>query len=132
MPSLQEQIKQDLAVAIKSRDEKTKSALRVILGELNRQGNKTVKDEEVIRIVKKLIKAEQEVIHQTGDTDSSFIAVAQKYLPKMADSAEIKTWIAANIDFSKYKNKMQAMGEIMRYFGARADGNVVKSILREF
>ncbi len=132
MPSLQERIKQDLAAAIKSRDQDAKSALRVILGELNRQGAKVLKDEEVIRIIKKLIKAEQEVISQTGQSGSALLDVADKYLPRMAAADEIKAWIASNVDFSKYKHKMQAMGEIMRHFGARADGNMVKKILQQF
>ena len=37
----------------------------------------------------------------------------------------------ANIDFSQYKNKMQAMGLIMQHFGAGADGNRVKAVLQD-
>lgn len=49
----------------------------------------------------------------------------------MATDEEIITWINQNVDFSKFKNKMQAMGLIMKHFGATADGNTVKKILQK-
>ena len=35
-----------------------------------------------------------------------------------------------NIDFSQFKNKMQAMGVIMKDFGKTADGKLVNDILK--
>jgi uncharacterized protein YqeY len=129
--SLQERIKRDLTAAMKAKDEETKSALRVILGELSRSDRKTLSDEEVVKTLQKLIKAEKEVIEkQGGGADSAFLRVVEGYLPKMAGDDEIQAWIAANIDFSRYKNKMQAMGPIMKHFGAGADGNRVKAVLQ--
>jgi hypothetical protein len=55
----------------------------------------------------------------------------ENYLPKMATEAEIRSWIEHHIDFSKLKNKMQAMGQIMKHFGSAADGNAVKNILQQ-
>jgi len=49
----------------------------------------------------------------------------------MATEEDIREWITANIDFSQFKNKMQAMGMIMKHFGATADGNRVKEILQK-
>lgn len=129
---LQGQLKQDLAAAMKAKDEEKKSILRVILGELGRQSQKEIADGEIIKIIKKLIKSEKEVLAQSGagETDR-FIEVAESYLPSMAGEEEIRTWIGANIDFSAYKNKMQAMGPIMQHFGDRADGATVKKVLQE-
>jgi uncharacterized protein len=130
--SLQEQIKKDLAAAMKAKDDEKKSALRVIMGEFGRQAQKIINDEDVIKIIKKLVKSEREVLEKTGPAQSNrFIEVAENYLPQLADEADIKTWIAANIDFSDYKNKMQAMRPIMQHFGANADGNIVKKVLSE-
>jgi len=68
-------------------------------------------------------------ITELGDKlTSNKIVAAQKYLPKEAGSEEIEVWIKDNIDFSQYKNKMQAMGPIMKQFKG-ADGNIVKQIL---
>jgi uncharacterized protein len=130
--SLQEQIKKDLAAAMKAKDDATKDALRVIMGELGRQASKEISDDDVIKILKKLIKSEKEVLEKsTGAASDHFILIAENYLPRMAAEAHIKAWIAANIDFKDYKNKMQAMKPIMAHFGAAADGNLVKKVLSE-
>jgi uncharacterized protein YqeY len=130
--SLQEQIKKDLAAAMKAKDDEKKSVLRVIMGEFGRQAQKEIHDEEVVKIIKKLIKSEREVLEKSGASGSNrFIEVAENYLPQLAGETEIKSWIAANIDFSEYKNKMQAMRPIMQHFGTNADGNLVKKILGE-
>ena len=129
---LQEQIKKDLAAAMKAKDEEKKSILRVIMGEFGRQANKSLPDNEVVGIIKKLIKSEKEVLAQSGKAETNrFIEVAEAYLPKMADENDIKSWIAANVDFAQFKNKMQAMKPIMAHFGAAADGNLVKQILQQ-
>lgn len=128
--NLQTQIKKDLSAAIKARNENKKDTLRVILGEFGRLDKKELSDDEVVNILKKLIKSEKEVLEQKGEAaDSAFIRIIKNYLPKMATEAEITAWIQQNVDFSEFKNKMQAMGLIMKHFGATADGNSVKKIL---
>ena len=129
---LKEQIKQDLTAAMKAKDEKKKGALRVILGELSRLDKKELVDDDVFKILKKLIKAEKEVLQQKVErADDEFVKIAENYLPKMATEAEISRWIEQNIDFANFKNKMQAMGPIMKHFGTAADGNAVKEILQQ-
>jgi uncharacterized protein YqeY len=130
--SLQEQIKKDLAAAMKAKDDEKKSVLRVIMGEFARQAQKEIDDEDVIKIIKKLIKSEKEVLEKNGVAQSNrFIQVAENYLPQLATEDEIKSWITANVNFGDFKNKMQAMRPIMQHFGANADGNLVKKILSE-
>ena len=130
--NLQNQMKKDLSAAIKAKDEKKKDALRVILGEFGRLDKKELSDDEIVKILKKLMKTEKEVLEQKGETaDSEFIKVIENYLPKMATEEEITAWIHQNIDFSQFKNKMQAMGLIMNHFGATADGNFVKKIIQK-
>jgi uncharacterized protein YqeY len=131
--SLQDQIKKDLAVAMKAKDDEKKNVLRVIMGEFGRQAQKDVNDADVIKIIKKLVKSEKEVLEKTGAAPSNrFIEVAEGYLPQLANENDIKAWIAANINFADYKNKMQAMRPIMQHFGTNADGNMVKKILSEY
>ena len=116
---------------MKAKEDSRKDAIRVILGEFSRSGKKELSDEEVTGILKKLIKSENELLKQKGETTSNFIAVVESYLPQMVSREEIIAWIGENIDFSQYKNKMQAMGPILKHFGAAADGNAVKLILQE-
>ena len=129
--TIQEKIKQDLTAAIKAKDEAKKNALRVTMGEFGRSDKKALPDDDVIKILKKLIKSEKELLLQKGEAeDSPFIDVVAAYLPAMAGEAEIVAWIEGNIDFSQFNNKMQAMGPIMKHFGAQVDGNTVKQILQ--
>ena len=108
--TIQQQIKKDLMGAMKARDEDKKSTLRVIMGEFARADSKEISDDEVIKVLKKLIKSEKETLSQKG---------------------EIIAWVNGNIDLSQFKSKMQAMGPIMKHFGTRADGNAVRGILQK-
>ena len=130
--TIQEKIKQNLTLAIKAKDEETKNALRVAMGEFGRSDKKELPDDDVIKTLKKLIKSEKEMLLQKGEADNSpFIDILAGYLPQMAGEDEIIVWIKGNVDFSQYKSKMQAMGPIMKHFGANADGNTVKEILQK-
>lgn len=117
---------------MKAKDEKKKNALRVMLGEFSRLDKKEIGDDDGVKILKKLIKAEKEIIQKKGArADNEFVKIVENYLPKMATEAEIRSWIEQNIDFANFKNKMQAMGQIMKHFGTAADGNAVKEILQQ-
>ena len=129
--SIHEQIKKDLTTAMKAKDENRKSALRIILGEFARGDAKSLSDEEVVKILRKLIKSEQETLARAKkpEGESEYLRIVSAYLPDLADDDEIRKWITSNIDFASYKNKMQAMRDIMAHFGPRADGARVKAVL---
>lgn len=130
--SLQEQISAELKTAMKSRDRVKTDAVRVLIGEFQRQPEKELTDQQVAGIIRKLIKSEKELLAASGSGDSGFIGVLEGYLPKQADEEEIRKWIAENIDFSDFNNTMQAMKPIMAHFAGNADGNTVKKILQTF
>ncbi len=76
--------------------------------------------------VKKIVN---DKIQELGNKLTSYpIEIAQNYLPKQASEEEIIKWINENLDLSSFKNKMQAMGPIMKEFKG-CDGNIVKGIL---
>jgi len=128
--TLHEQIKKDLMLAMKEKDEGKKNTLRVLMGEFARSDKKELSDDEVINVIKKLVKSERETLRLSGaQNDNRYIEILEAYLPKMATDADIRAFIAEHIDFASYKNKMQAMKDIMNHFEARADGNQVKTIL---
>ena len=130
--TLQEQIKKDLKQSMKEKDESRTSAIRVLLGEFSRQPKKELSDAEVIAVVRKLIKSENETLAKSGEKSSAYIEVLESYMPRQPSEEEISGWIKANIDFSQYNNKMQAMKPIMTHFAGMADGNTVKKILQSF
>jgi uncharacterized protein YqeY len=122
----------DLIAAIKAKDVDKKEAIRIIIGEFGRQNEKELSDDQVIAIIKKLIKSERELLAAKGEEESEYIRVLESYLPKQATEEEIRAWIAANIDFSAFGNFMQAMKPVMQHFGAAAEGNLVKKVLSTF
>ncbi len=128
--SLQETIQAELTTAIKARDAARTGAVRILIGEFQRQPQKTLSDEQVIAIIKKLIKSERELLASAGQEISDFLMIMEGYLPRQASREEISDWIAANIDFSQFASKMQAMKPIMAHFGSAVDGNTVKDILQ--
>lgn len=129
---LQTQITADLKTALKSKDRVRTAAVRVLIGEFQRQPDKELSDQQVAGIIKKLIKSEKELLAASGQEDSGFIEILEGYLPQQASEEEIREWITAHIDFSEFNNKMQAMKPIMAHFAGNADGNTVKKILQSF
>lgn len=67
------------------------------------------------------------------DLTSMKIAVAYTYLPEISNATtdDILEFIKDNINFDDYKNKMQAMGPIMKEFDG-VDGNVVRRIIEGY
>jgi uncharacterized protein YqeY len=130
--SLQESLKEDLKVAMKARDTDRTGAIRILMGEFGRQKEKSLSDEQVISIIKKLIKSEQELLSAQGEEGSPFLTIMKEYLPRQASEEEIYAWIEKNIDFSLFGNRMQVMKPVMQHFGSAVNGNVVKKVLQSF
>ena len=145
--SLLEKIKQDLKTAMLSKNQKARNAMRQIMAEFPKltvpltleSGKKSTRlkkpeeitNDDIIGIINGLVKSEQTVLEIKKEATSEYLEILQLYLPKMVSREEIEAWIKENIDFSQYKNKMQAMGTIMKHFGKTADGKQVNQILQE-
>ncbi|MBU0676412.1 MAG: GatB/YqeY domain-containing protein [Proteobacteria bacterium] len=127
--SLQESIQADLKVSMKAKTEARTSALRVLIGEFQRQPGKELSDQDVQGIIKKLIKSEQETLARSGGQSSDYLVVLESYLPRPVDEDEIRRWIGENLDLAGFGNKIQAMKPIMAHFEGAADGNLVRRIL---
>ena len=127
---LQQSITAELQASIKNRDTARTGAVRILIGEFQRQPEKELSDEQVVGIIKKLVKSERELLAASGQKTSGFIDVMEGYLPRQVSEDEITEWIQENVDFSIFNNKMQAMKPIMAHFGSSADGNEVKNILQ--
>ena len=129
--TLQEKIQAELKVSIKAKDTARTGAVRILIGEFQRQAEKVLTDDQVIAIIKKLIKSEKELLASAKQESSDFLTIMESYLPRQASPQEIADWIAANIDFSTFVSRMQAMKPIMAHFGSATDGNTVKDILQK-
>ena len=144
---LLDKIKQDLKTAMLNMDQEARSAMRQIMAEFPKltvpltleSGKKSsrpkspeeITDDDIIGIINGLVKSEQTVLEIKQETTSTYLEILHLYLPTLVSREEIEAWIKENIDFSQYKNKMQAMGAIMKHFGKTADGKQVNQILQE-
>ena len=145
---LHDKIRADLKTAMLGKDLEVRNTLRMIISEFPKltvpltlkSGKKSTRlkkpeeitDDDVIGIIRGLSKSERTVLEATGQPSSDYLEILQFYLPQMLDRDEIVDWIKDNIDFSQFKNKMQAMGPVMKHFGKLADGKLVNQILKEW
>jgi hypothetical protein len=146
--SLLDKIKSDLKKSMLNKDAEVKSAMRLIKAEFPKltvpitleSGKKTTRlkkpeeitNDDIIGVIRGLVKSEHIVLEAKKEETSEYLQILESYLPKMATREEIIAWIKENIDFSEYKNKMQAMGAIMKHFGKQADGKLVNMILQQW
>ena len=146
MPLLKK-LKDDLKKAMLGKDNQVRDTIRIIMGEYPsltvpielESGKKTTRvkkpeeitNDDLLGIIRKLVKSEKTVLEIKKKDSSDYLIILESYLPKMATKEEITVWITENIDFSEFKNSMQAMGTIMKHFGKLADGNLVKQLLQE-
>ena len=146
--SLHDKLRADLKKAMLEKNEQVRNTLRLIMAEFPKltvpltleSGKKSTRlkkpeeitDDDVIGIIRGLSKSEQTVLEATGEKTSGYLDLLQTYLPKMVDQEVIVSWIKDNIDFSQFKNRMQAMGPVMKHFGKLADGKLVNQILKEW
>ena len=145
--SLLDKIKSDLKKSMLNKDAEVKSTMRLIKAEFPKltvpitleSGKKTTRlkkpeeitNDDIIGVIRGLVKSEHTVLEAKKEETSEYLQILESYLPKMATREEIMAWIKENIDFSQFKNKMQAMGTIMKHFGKTADGRMVNQILKE-
>jgi uncharacterized protein YqeY len=146
--SLHDKIKKDLKKAMLQKDPEVRNTMRLIMAEFPKltvpltlkSGKKTTRlkkpeeitDDDILGIIKGLVKSEQTVLDIKKEETSEYLEILQSYLPETASLEEIVAWIEANIDFSQFKNKMQAMGPVMKYFGKLADGKQVNQVLKDW
>jgi uncharacterized protein YqeY len=139
-------LRSDLKAAMLSKNEAVKNAIRIVMSEFptkitlpitlesGKKSSRPKREEEitnddVISVIMGLCKSEKQTLEFTKQPTSEYLQVLESYLPKMATEEEVLAWARENIDLSKFKSPMQAMGVIMKHFGKGADGNMVKKVL---
>ena len=146
--SLQDKLRQDLKLAMRTQNQTLRNTIRQIMSEffkltvpITLEGGKKstrpkkseeISNDDVIGIIQGLIKSEHIVLEVKKQTSSDYLKILETYLPQQATREEIVAWIQANVDFSQFKNRMQAVGTIMKHFGKTADGKLVSQILMEW
>ncbi|MDX1707440.1 MAG: GatB/YqeY domain-containing protein [Desulfobacterales bacterium] len=145
---LLDKLKADLKQSMLQKNVAARNAIRQIMAEFPKltvpitleSGKKSTRlktgeeitNDDIVGIIVGLTKSERMVLEAKGEESSEYLNILKKYLPRQADREEVIAWIKENIDFSDYRNKMQAMGTIMKHFGKQADGRMVNQILQEW
>ncbi len=146
--SLLDKLKADLKQSMLNKDVDARGAIRQIMAEFPKltvpitlesgkkstrlKANEEITDDDIVGIIQGLVKSERMVLEARNEESSAYLTILQLYLPRMASREEVIAWISDNIDFSEFKNKMQAMGLIMKHFGKQADGKMVNEILQKW
>ena len=129
--SLQSKLRQDMLVAMKSRDRDTVDLLRVAAGEFGREMNNGVElsDDRVLAILRKM---KENAIELGNDGE---VVILDKYLPQMLGEMQIKTIVGGIIQKNGYSG-MQDMGKVMgslktHPMAAQIDGKLSSTIVKE-
>lgn len=125
MNTLENKIQEDLVSAMKAHQENTVSALRLIKTAVqNEKVNGTyheLSDNDIVKIVQKLVKQHQESIDiytqagraELADKEQEEMAVLKNYLPSMLSEDELKTEIDKIFD-EVQPASMKDMGLVMK------------------
>ena len=131
MNNIEIKIRECIAEARKGKDTVRLGNLRIILGEFQRCKTKNISEMESVRILRRLEKLETEVlVLGLGEPTSEFLDTVREFLPTQIPEEALVLWIQNNIDFSKFKNKFEAVGVVMKSFPhGSVDGGILKNII---
>jgi uncharacterized protein YqeY len=143
--TLSEQVQKDMTAAMKARDERRLSTLRMMRSALkNKEIDKRapLDDRESRQILQTLIKQRKESIdafvkggrQELADKEQAEIVIIEAYLPQAVGEAEIAAAVKATIA-EMGSPTLKDMGNVMknvmaRFAGARVDGKQVSDTVK--
>jgi len=145
--SISEQIQKDMTAAMKARDERRLSTLRMVRAALkNREIDKraALDDREAMQVLGTLIKQRKDSVEQfskggrqdLADKEAAEITVIEAYLPKAVGEEEILATVRATLA-EMGSPTMKDMGAVMKNVmakfaasGARVDGKAVSEAVK--
>jgi uncharacterized protein YqeY len=145
--SISEKVQKDMTEAMKARDERRLSALRMVKAALkNREIEKRGKldDSEEMQVLNSLIKQRKDSVEQftkggrqeLAEKETAEIKLIETYLPQAVPEAEIESVVRAKVaemGSPTLKDMGGLMKAVMAHFqavGARVDGKLVSEIVR--
>ena len=145
--TLEQQIKEDIKAAMKARDSVAMNAVRAVKGEIllfktAEGGSGEVTDEDVLKMIRKLVKQRRESAEQyvaagrkeLADNELAEAAVIEKYLPKQLSEAEVEAKvkeIIAALGATSLKEMGKVMGAANAALAGQADGKTISGIVRK-
>lgn len=145
MSTLTERISADLKTAMKAKQELELSVLRMLKAEvLKFQADKglsyTVTDDDVLVLVRRLVKQRKEAAQQYSDygakdraqSELNEVKVLEKYLPAQLSAEEVETIVrttVTEVGAATPKDMGKVMKAVMPKLKGQADGKVVKDMV---
>lgn len=145
--TLEQQIQEDIKAAMKAKDSVAMNAVRAVKGEIllfktAEGGSGEVTDEDVLKMIRKLVKQRRESAEQyvaagrkeLADNELAEAAVIEKYLPKQLSEAEVEAKvkeIIAELGATSLKEMGKVMGAANAALAGQADGRTISGIVRK-
>ena len=140
-----EKIKQDMYVAMKSKDKVKATILRSLLSNLKKieiEKKEPIAEPEYLSIVKKMVKQLKESIDlysqagriELAEKEKSELSIIEAYLPKQFSEKEISELIKNIISEISAKNISdigKVMAIVMKKGGGKVDGGIANRIAKE-
>ncbi len=144
--TLEQQIQEDIKVAMKAKDPVATAATRAIKGEIliyktSECGSKDVTDGDILKMIQKLVKQRKEAAEQfvaagrqdLADNELAEAAVMEKYLPKQLSEAEVEEKvkaIIAEVGATSIKDMGKVMGAANKALAGLSDGRTISTIVK--
>jgi len=143
---LVEQVSEQMKDAQKSRDAARLAALRNIraafLHEMKKDGAQTLDDGVAQGVLRRLAKQREESIEafekagrgDRAEAERAEKAVIESFLPRLADEATTRAWVAAAIAETRAASARdlgKVMGALMKAHKADVDGNLARRVAQE-
>jgi uncharacterized protein YqeY len=142
---LKEQLQEDLKEALRARDERRKSVIRLTLSaivnaEVEKGGE--LGDDDVIAVLQKEARRRQDTIAELREVDrpemlakeETELAILEGYLPQLLSREEIAEearQVVAEVGATGMGQMGSVMRQLMSKLRGRADGRVVNEVVRE-
>lgn len=144
--SLQNQVMEEIKVAMKARDSITLESLRAIksallLAQTEKGAGDEMSDTDEIKLIQKLVKQRKDsatIFKEQGREDLAEpelaqVAVIEKFLPAQLSEYEIEkvvTQIIESTGATGMKDMGKVMGMVSKQLGGQADGKTISGIVR--
>lgn len=143
--NLKQQLQADLHAAMRARDARRKSPVRLVLTAVQLaevEKGSDLNDEEIVTVIRKEVRRREdalELVRQAGrvemaQEDAAELEVLRAYLPQLMSEEEITTVIRAviaEVGASAPADLGRVMQVLMPKVKEKADGRVVNRIVRE-
>ncbi len=129
-----DEIKKDMIWAMKNKKNELKLLLKLLVSDIQRDPHKDYSDKKVTSVIKQTVKTLYDNFEQFGKDQDLIDAeyLERIYLPKQISDNDIIAFLNT-LDFSTFKNKMQAIGKITKHFpDGSVDGGVAKAIVMNY